>query len=241
MTIVKCVWEHNGDDTLLYAVDFIGAFSRGACLEEAKAKMPCEIIAYMKWKGSSTPENLEIVISEEKESELDIKDADSDVIFESEKVPFTIEEYEELKALALKSAKDFLLLYNSVPDKNAKSAAKRTTFYGEVPRSADEMYQQTKNVNSYYFAEIGVSADNEGDIFECRKRGFEILEAKGDFLNNSVFDGSYSEAWSIRKVMRRFIWHDRIHAKAMYKTANKLFGCEKIEDPYFFSDMFSKK
>ena len=28
---VKCVWEHNGDDSILYASNFIGAFTRGFC------------------------------------------------------------------------------------------------------------------------------------------------------------------------------------------------------------------
>lgn len=26
---VKCVWEHYGDDSILYASNFIGAFTRG--------------------------------------------------------------------------------------------------------------------------------------------------------------------------------------------------------------------
>ena len=54
---------------------------------------------------------MDIVIIEEKVSELAICDADSDVLFESEKAPLTAEEYIKLKALALKSAQDFLALY----------------------------------------------------------------------------------------------------------------------------------
>ena len=57
----------------------------------------------------------EIVIVGEKRSELTIRDADSDVLFESEQAQLTIEEYEALKTLALKSAKDFLALYESIP------------------------------------------------------------------------------------------------------------------------------
>lgn len=53
-----CVWEHNGNDTLLYAVDYIGAYTRGESLEIAKAKMPQEIIAYLKWLGDDTFDNL---------------------------------------------------------------------------------------------------------------------------------------------------------------------------------------
>ena len=231
---INCVWEHNGNDTLLYAIDYIGAYTRGESLEIAKSKMPGEIISYLKWLGEDTSDNIEVVITQEKDSELAIKDADSDVLFESEKAPLTVDEYEKLKALALKSAKDFLSLYESIPNKSATVIAERKTFYGQVPRSADEMYEHTKNVNEYYFAEIEVDADNSGTIYECRKRGFEELEAKSDFLQNAVIEGSYGEDWSLRKVLRRFIWHDRIHARAMYRMAVKVFGMENVANPFCF-------
>ena len=231
---INCVWEHNGNDTLLYASDYIGAYTRGENLEIAKAKIPGEILSYLKWLGEDVTDSIEIIITQEKNSDLAIKDADSDVLFESEKAPLTTDEYEKLKALALKSAKDFLALYESIPDKSATSIAERKTFYGNVPRSADEMYEHTKSVNEYYFAEIDVDADNSGNIYECRKCGFEILETKPDYLNNSVIEGSYGEDWSLRKVLRRFIWHDRIHARAMYRMAVKVFGAENIANPFCF-------
>ena len=231
---INCVWEHNGNDTLLYAIDFIGAYTRGESLETAKAKMSEEIVSYLKWLGAETSDHIEVVIAQEKDSDLAIKDADSDVLFESEKVSLTAEEYEQLKALALKSAMDFIALYESIPDKSATAAFERKTFYGQVPRSADEMYEHTKSVNEYYFAEIEVDADNCGNIYECRKRGFEALEAKPYFLQNAVIEGSYGENWSLRNVLRRFIWHDRIHAKAMYRMAAKVFGKENIENPFCF-------
>ena len=232
--IIYCVWEHNGNDTLLYAVDYIGAYTRGESIEIAKAKMPDEIASYFRWLGEDVSDSIEVVIAGEKASDLAIKDADSDVLFESEKARLTADEYEKLKALALKSAKDFLTLYNSIPDKSATVIAERKTFYGQVPRSADEMYEHTKNVNEYYFAEIVVDADNGSTIYECRKRGFDILEAKPDFLQNAVIEGSYGEDWSLRKVLRRFIWHDRIHARAMYRMAVKVFGTENVANPFCF-------
>ena len=231
---INCVWEHNSNDTLLYAVDYIGAYARGENLETAITKMPGEMLTYQKWLGEDSSESIEIKIVGEKASDLAIKDADSDVLFESEKVPLTIEEYEKLKNLALKSAKDFLALYESIPNKGATAIAERKTFYGQVPRTADEMYEHTKNVNEYYFAEIEVDADNGGTIYECRKRGFEALEAKPDFLQNAVIEGSYGEDWTLRKVLRRFIWHDRIHARAMYRMAVKVFGVENVANPFCF-------
>ncbi|CDB26784.1 putative uncharacterized protein [Oscillibacter sp. CAG:241] len=233
---INCVWEHNGRDTLLYAVDFVGAYTRGETLEAAVRKMQAEICSYLKWCGKKAVTSMDIAIIEEKVSELAICDADSDVLFESEQAPLTTEEYEALKALALKSAKDFLALYESIPDKDAAAAPERKSFYGPVPRTANEMYEHTKNVNTYYFAEIAVEADHDGNIYECRKRGFEALESSPDFLQNTVRKGSYGEDWSLRKVLRRFIWHDRIHAKAMYRMAIKVFGAEHVVNPFCFFD-----
>ena len=233
---VNCVWEHNGNDTLLYAVEYIGAYTRGEDLDIAVMKMPEEINSYLRWLGKDTCENIEVAIIGEKASGLNIKDADSDVLFESEKAPLTYEEYENLKALALRSAKAFHALYESVPDKSATVSPQRKTFYGNVPRSADEMYQHTKSVNEYYFAEIDVDADNSGNIHECRKRGFDALEAQPDYLNNTVIEGSYGEDWSLRKVIRRFVWHDRIHARAMYRMAVKAFGAENVDNVFCFGE-----
>lgn len=231
---IKCVWEHNGEDTLLYSSNFVGAFTRGASKELALSKMQSEVEAYLRWKQCAFPEGAEISIEQEKESTLDVCDADSDVIFEEEKKPLTMEEYLELKALALKSAEDFLKLYEAVPDKNVSSLEPRKCFLGLKPRTAEEMYVHTRSVNSYYFGEIGVDADNEGTIYECRKRGFELLEKQENFLDNQVIQGSYDEEWSVRKVLRRFIWHDRIHGKAMYRMAVKTFGEGRVPDVFRF-------
>lgn len=231
---IRCVWEHNGDDSILYADNFIGAFTRGASKELAIEKMPSEIRSYLMWKGGLISDSFEPEIVQEKRSELAVSDADSDVLFDEERKELSASEYAELKALALKSARDFLSLYQAIPDKNKSCLPVRATFYGQVPRTAFEIYEHTKNVNDYYFCEIGVAADHEGDIAECRERGFAVLERQPDFLKNTVRFGSYHEEWSLRKVLRRFIWHDRIHAKAMYRMALKTFGPDAIPNVFCF-------
>lgn len=231
---MHCIWEHNGDDTLLYSADYIGAYTRGATLAIALQKMQRELQAYALWCGKAPPTETDCSIVQERSSSLHIADADSDVLFDTETTPLSPEEYAELKALALQSALDFLALYDSIPNKNESCLPERTTFYGRVPRTAQEMYAHTKNVNAYYFGEIGIEADNEGTIYDCRVRGFARLEEQKDFLKNPVIEGSYGEFWSLRKVLRRFIWHDRIHAKAMYRMAVKTFGASAVENPFRF-------
>ena len=232
---MRCVWEHNGNDTLLYSVDYVGAYTRGCSLEAAMSKMSAEIKAYSLWCGKKCRQETDIEIIQEKNSNLQIADADSDILFNAEKVPLSREEYEELKALVLKSARDFYALYTSISNKNKSCLPPRRTFYGAVPRTAQQMYEHTKNVNAYYFAEIDVDVDNEGTIYDCRKRGFECLEQRPGFLDNAIFEGSYDELWSLRKVMRRFLWHDRIHAKAMYRMAVKTFGAFGVDNTFQFA------
>lgn len=232
---MKCVWEHNGGDTLLYAVEYIGACTRGGSLDIAVSKMPAEIAAYSLWRDQACGLITDVEIIQEKNSTLQIADADSDVLFDTERAPLTAEEYEELKALALRSARDFYTLYASIPDKHVSCLPPRKTFYGDRPRTAEEMYGHTKNVNDYYFREIGIAADNEGSIYDCRKRGFALLEQTKGHRDNAVAEGSYHELWSLRKVMRRFLWHDRIHAKAMYRMAVKTFGEAGAENVFRFT------
>ena len=231
---IKCVWEHNGNDSLIYSGNLIGAFTRGVSKEDALKKMESEIISYCAWAGQSVTLPLDIIITQEKVSELNIRDADSDVIFDSERTGLTISDYNRLKELALKSAADFYRLYDSFPDKNKSCLPERDTFYGKVPRTAKEMYKHTKNVNSYYWGEIGVEVGNEGTILENRTRGFEILEKSDGFLEANVLEGSYGELWSLSKVLRRFIWHDRSHAKALYRMGIKTFGIEQIPNIFNF-------
>lgn len=234
---IRCIWEHNGSDSLLYAENFIGAYTRGKSLEEAKYKISAEIKSYLNWLGQPVPDIFDVVIVQEKDSELEIKDADSDVLFYAEENALTLEEYTKLKELALKSAADFLALYESIPDKNTSVLPNRKTFYGAIPRTAEEMYLHTKNVNSYYFGEIGIDVDNEGSILECRQRGFELLEKEPYFLENLTVKGSYDERWTLAKVIRRFIWHDRIHAKAMWRMAKRTFQDAEIEDIFKFGEI----
>ena len=235
--IIKAVCEYNEGGCLVYAENFPGAFVRGRNYENAIAKFPKEIESWLDWVNggfeAEEPFKVELV-QEKKNDDLRICDADSDVIFDSEREPLTKEEYQKLKILALRSAMDFERLYDSVPDKKMNIVPPRETFYGKIPSTAEEMYNHTMNVNSYYFGEIGVEVENGPDILSCRQKGFAELEKQENFLENKVFDGSYGEEWSLRKVLRRFIWHDRIHARAMYRRAYEAFWDSDIDNVFRF-------
>lgn len=235
MLEVRCVVEYNEEGYLMYADNFPGAYTRGKTKKEALGKMENEIKSYLLWsEGKTMEDGIAAVTVQEKKSELQIADADSEVIFESEKKPLSESEYERLKFLVLKSAKDFQQLYESVPDKNVTNLSRRKTFYGDIPRTTDEMLIHTNRVTAYYLSQVGLSMENTSDIDENRRKALGRIEKLPDFLGNPVFEGSHDEQWSLRKVLRRFIWHDRIHGKAMYRMAISIWGKDKIENPLHF-------
>jgi len=82
---MRCVREHNGNDTVLYSADHIGAFTRGESLEAAAGKMREKASAYVNRAGESLSEPFSVDIVQEKQIGLQICDAASDVIFHSER------------------------------------------------------------------------------------------------------------------------------------------------------------
>lgn len=236
--INNSVMEFNEGGFLIYSESFPGAYVRGKSKQEALSKFQAEIEQYCKWAEIDMvgQTGIDTNIVQQKESSLKICDADSDVIFNKERIPLTVEEYEKLKKLVIKSAKDFLLLYESIPDKNISCLKERKTFYGPLPRTAREMYDHTNNVTNYYTGEIGVKIKNLPDILENRVQAMKAIEAEDNYLQNAVYLGSYNEEWSLRKVLRRFIWHDRIHARAMYRMASKVWTAENIKNTFFFEN-----
>ncbi|MGI5899426.1 MAG: hypothetical protein ACOX8S_05810 [Christensenellales bacterium] len=232
---IRLIDEYNECGHLIFCENLPGAFLRGRTRDEALSKLAGEAESYLLWLGRKIPLcGISHLIVQEKKSGLEICDADSDVIFDSERIALSSEEYEGLKLLALKSAADFQALYDSIPQKDEALWPPRNTFYGFVPRTARAMYLHTMNVNSYYFGEIGVTVKNGPDILCCRKEGFRLLEESSDFIVNPVVDGSYGEQWSLKKMLRRFLWHDRIHAKAMYRAGVGICGRSLVADPFFF-------
>lgn len=230
---MKAALEYNEKGCLLWSLDCPGAFARGETREEAVAKLPADVEAFCRWADWNVPDGAVEIMEEKYQPELQIEDADSDLLFESERAPLGREEYDLLRGLVMKSAADFDTLYAAVLDPDRPLGKERKTFYGEYPNTARTMYGHTNSVTGYYVGEMGAETEPLPGFYENRLSGITALENIPDFLNLPVMEGSYGELWSVRKVLRRFLWHDRIHARAMYRRAELLWG-DRIPDPFRF-------
>ena len=229
--------EQNESGCLVYATEYMGASARGKTLEEALSKLPADVVSCCRFANRSVPEEpFEFCVVQEKQSALQVCDADNDILLDCEIPPLTVAEYLWGKELCLKSAECFLRLYEAIPFPDALLKPRRKTFYGELPATAHEMYIHTNGVTSYYAGEIGARTENGTNIAVSRLAAFAAIEAAPDYLLNHISIGSNDEAWTLRKVLRRFLWHDRIHAKALYRGACALWGRSRIPNEFFFSE-----
>ena len=230
---MKAALEYSDGGFLLWSLDCPGAFARGQGREEVVAKLPADVAAFCRWAGWDYPDGPVEIAEEKYQPDMKVEDADSDLLFAGENAPLSAEEYEVLKELVLRSATDFEALYASVPDADAPLGEERQTFYGDYPHTARAMYRHTNSVTAYYVSEVGAEMDNRPGFYENRVAGLSALEQIPDFLARPAEEGSYGEWWSVRKVLRRFLWHDRIHARAMYRRAKAVFETN-IADPFRF-------
>lgn len=238
MAHIEVIAEYNDNGALLWADAYCGAFSRGKTVAEAMEKFPKELSAYARWAyGAPMPDlsEADFVVTHAYKSDLAVEDADSSVLFPSERLPMDMTEYTQKKMLCLKSAQDFEKLYASIPQKDRALKKSRRTFYGKIPCSAREMAEHTNRTLSYYAQGIGLSFENEGGLPENRKRLFRAIEAMPNFLQPRVFEAPDGELWTLRKLLRRLVWHDRIHAHALYRNAITFWQKERIENPFFFA------
>ncbi|MGI5893146.1 MAG: hypothetical protein ACOX6P_00975 [Candidatus Merdivicinus sp.] len=232
---IQASLEYNDNGCLLWAENVPGAFSRGKTTEEAVRKLPLEVRHFLQWRdGNILLEQGIVRIVQRKESDLEICDADSDILLESEQIPLTPTEYECFKSWVLRSAADFQTLYDAVSDPHFTDLPERKTFYGAVPRTAQEIYDHTNGVSNYYAGELGAEFENLPDIRANRNLAFQKIESLPGFLENRVIEGSYGEFWNLRKVLRRFLWHDRIHARALWRMARRTW--QNIPDPFCFEE-----
>ena len=216
--------EYNDRGCMLFSLDRPGAFARGRTPEAAALRLPAETAAFCRWAGLAVPEGPVAITERKYQPVLHVEDADGDIIFAGERVPMSWAEYEAARALALRSAEDLDRLYAAIPDKDAPLGPARATFYGEYPNTARKMFDHTNSCTAYYVGQLGAESDGLPGCLENRRQALAALEALPDFLAAPPRVDGCGEEWSLRKVMRRFLWHDRLHARAMYRRARSVWG-----------------
>ncbi|MBR2644567.1 MAG: hypothetical protein IKD54_04675 [Clostridia bacterium] len=238
MAHIEVIAEYSDKGAMLWADAYPGAYARGETVSKALEKFPKNLSVFAQWAyGVPMPDLAEsdFVVTHAYKTDLAVEDADGNVLFPSERLPMDMTEYTQKKQLCLRSAQDFEKLLNSIPQKDRALRKSRRTFYGKIPCSAREMADHTNRTLEYYASGLGIAFENEGGLFENRKRLFRAIESTPNFLLPRVHEAPDGELWTLRKLLRRLLWHDRIHAHALWRRAITFWQKDRIANPFFFT------
>ncbi len=224
MTVIL---ETNGKGFMAWIAELPGAFVRGTTPDEVRRKLNGELAAYAEW--------LEITVAEQGVLQEQIvvttaavEDGDTSILLDVDREPYADYkrldrdcELMELSAWKVQQVRDRCTnRHVVVPSKN------RTTFYGPVHATIDAQYSHIVSCQQYYLESIGIALKVQDDLTRSRRRVVETIRERYRAQGN-VLCSTANEEWTLRKVIRRMIWHDRIHARAMSRMSHEV--CTRVQ------------
>ncbi len=225
--------ETNGKGFHGYLVELPGAFVRGSTEKQAVSKIPSEAESYLHWLGLERSSFPEAQIVQRHQCRLMVEDADNEILLHADRDVLSPRGYRDLVELVRFSGITFTLLYESAVMKDwVDEARDRRTFYGTNKKTIREIHDHVKRTQHYYLSRLNIPVvwKEREDFMEIRESYLDktrLLLEKNDSSRVYVVD---DEEWTLKKVLRRFVWHDRIHGKAITRILEKQRGLGVIGD-----------
>ncbi len=233
--------ETNGRGCLVFLGELPGAFVRGATETEALAKVQAEALSYARWAGIDLPAGFRVEIAERCHTKAVIEDGDTEILLAADRCALDAARFADLAALAAMSGRGVAELFTGAAYQDWVDEERiRRTFYGENPRTLREIIEHLTATHDYYLSRLGIDGGAARDFLPSREWCISRLAGRYRAGDSGEIRSKDGEEWTLAKVLRRLIWHDRIHAKAMVRILIKQRRYELISDysdPFgFFSD-----
>jgi hypothetical protein len=234
---LSLAFETNGKGCLGQIIQLPGAYVRAPTEKEALSKVTSEMKSYNRWLGAKLPPTVRMMIVQWHQSQLRVEDADSEILLDVDRKPFQDGEFSSLLNLVRYSGETIFAAYEKAELKEwVDESRRRSTFYGSVPSTIKEVLGHVNSAQHFYMARVGVQLENGTDDFlEIRRHCVDELTRLHEGGVNSNLFSSENELWTLKKVLRRLVWHDRIHGKAMVRIMAKQRKMKLIDD---YSDPF---
>ena len=239
MNEIDAIQEYNDSGVTLWALSYPGAFARGKTAADAAKKLPGACRRYRLWArlsadaGSQDPK--EVRFRRKIKVDAAVEEGFTAALFPEERLPLDMPRYTALKILCLSSARDFEAMVASIPQKDRALLKSRRTLYGKVPVTAREMLSHVAEAQRACASLFGIDLGDGQGLLADRKRLFAALEAQPEYLSDRVVTGPDGEQWTLKKLLRRLLWHDAIHGRALYRKAITFWQKERIRNPFGFT------
>lgn len=200
---------------LAWVLAYPGCYNYGATVDEALAGLPAAIIDYWAWRASHgdlvTPEAQEIEI-EVVETFTVTYDGDYEInaFFTPDGQSPSEEEIEEVLRLLAYSRADLLALIADLPNATLDWQPDQESW------SIRRILRHIGDAEAWYISRLGIApGDHEMEseiarLASIRRMAMERIRAFPPGKRAQVY-APQGELWTLRKVLRRFIWHERDH------------------------------
>ena len=238
MNELNAVLEYNDKGVTLWSLTYPGAFARGETAPEAAKKLSAACRRYRLWaklppEAAVRDDGIRYV--RKYKVDAAVEDGFTSVLFPEEKLPMDMARYTTLKTLCLRSARDLETLFSSIPQKDRALVKSRRTLYGKIPATARETLRRVEAAQRAYAAVFGVELGDGQGLLRDRNRLFNGLEAQAGYLADRVVTGPDGEQWTMQKLLRRLLWLDALHGRALYRRAVTFWQKERIKNPFGFT------
>jgi len=241
---VSIAFETNWRGYLGYLVELPGAYIRGPTEEEAIPKVVPEVTAYLGWLGVGAEGDCKVRVVQKHRGIKTVEDADTEILLDADREEISKDEFQTLIDLTRFSAETLEKLYDAAENKDwVDQSAVRETFYGKRPATAKAIFEHVVQCQFYYLSRMKITEEIVGDFVTVREFCLGRLEKLYSRKKNSLTCEFDREQWTLKKVLRRFVWHDRIHGKAMTRLLEKqkqLGIISDYEDCFGFAKVISQ-
>ena len=239
MSDSKAVLEYNDKGVTLWSLRYPGAFARGETAAEAVRKLPAACRRYRLWAKlpieADAAGDEQVRCTRKIKVDAPVEEGFTAALFPEEKLALDMARYTSLKTLCLISARDLEALFASIPQKDRALLKSRRTVYGKVPVTAREMLSHVIEAQRTWSTLFGVDLGESQGLLADRKRLFGGLERQPGYLDGRLVTGPDGELWTLRKLLRRLLWHDALHGRALYRKAVTFWQKERIKNPFGFT------
>ena len=236
---ISVALETNGRGFIGFIAQLPGAYVRGETDEITLSKVHTEVRSYARWLAVEAPVGYENSVSQRHHCTLMVEDADTEILLDEDRSPMNDEEFKELHDLAACSGETIYALCKNADLRDWVDESRvRKTFYGETPKTIREIFDHVNGTQYYYLSRANLTTkERAGDLLEARHDCLSCLQELFEQQDNDRIFVVDNEEWTLRKILRRFVWHDRIHAKSIVRIMQKqkqLGLIVSFEDPFHF-------